>query len=146
MLELHQSLEGDDVVITQTKDKLNIPTPNIKQDKQTPKEPLEGPSSLRPSSLKTTREAYTMRQYEHSVMLNVQLWNHKNDSPEFTDLVNKYITAVDVAKASGQLLCVGRPRHLVRLGDTPGSDGCWIVLAAAASRHPLVSWLSLSSL
>jgi hypothetical protein len=34
MLELHQSLEGDDVVITQTKDKLNIPTPNIKQDKQ----------------------------------------------------------------------------------------------------------------
>jgi hypothetical protein len=67
-----------------------------------------------------------MRQYEHSVMLNVQLWNHKNDSPEFTDLVNKYITAVDVAKASGIVSMMGckcveglwMETHL----DTPSSE------------------------
>ncbi|GFF30566.1 hypothetical protein IFM46972_02956 [Aspergillus udagawae] len=110
MPELRQSLEGDDVVITRARDKPNTP---LELDQQPHEEPAEGPSVTRlpsESRLKALKESYTMKQYEHSAMLIVRLWNHRNDSPEFSDLVNRHITAVDVAKASGIVSMMGRKR------------------------------------
>ncbi|RLM00675.1 hypothetical protein CFD26_108796 [Aspergillus turcosus] len=115
MSGIRQSLEGDDVVVshdtplTGTKDK----QPARPQD-----EPQEIPSSSRPDNrtqkASTPKDAYTMKQYEHSAMLIVRLWKHRESSPEVAELVRRHITQVDVAKASGIISMVG-PKRLDEL-------------------------------
>lgn len=80
-------------------------------------EETAGPPALGPSTLKksktTTREPYTIKQFEVHAVLIDRLWNHKTEE-DLEALVASHITSEDAAKAAG-VVTILPPKRLEEL-------------------------------